>query len=365
MQRSLEKVKVFYDRSEAKEGLSCGLSFGFDSHERVILTHIIEQIRSLLHFPQQELFITINVPPLGKRWQTVTLEFHFNENWPASLKLNDDSLIPFCVPIVNLRKGYADPIVCDGTKDQYALLHPDAAHKFELHTVLQVSEVLPNGTRPLKPGILGTRTHTYEVDYFKEQLLLELPDAFQDPKTITTMALWSQPWFSDYVSDDFELQFNEAQMFGLETRILGSLHRNEKTIDEDPNFLIRILSLKNQNQLSLNEILFILNAMKRLSQSFFDMVPDLIRDFKMSQKINQRSLSSVVEYEFFLRDWGSQKWEVVVLFFSYLSRLLNAWLPNLEVEISVHFPQTKKPLIIKQGKKYELSALARDFFLPQ
>ncbi len=365
MQRSLEKVIVFYDQSQSGEGFDCNVSFGFDSQERVIFNHEIEQIRSLLHFPQQELFVTLNIPPSGERWQTMRIEFHFNEEWPESIKLNEESLIPFIVPIVNLKKGYAEPIVCNGMKDQYSILHPDPIHKFELHTVLQVSEILSSGTRPLKPGILGPGTPTYEIDYFNQQLLLEMPSAFAEPKTVTTLGLWSQPWFSDYVNDDIELQFNEAQMFGLETRLLGSLHRSEKMVTDDPNYLIRILSLKNQNYLSLNEILFILGAMKQLNQSFFDDVPDSIRDVKIHQKMNQRNFSSVVEYEFFLRDWGGQKWEVGVLFFSYLHRMLNSWLPNFEIELTVHFPKSKQPLVITQGKKHELSALARNFFLSQ
>src|SRR6185369_8072505 len=132
----------------------------------------------------------------------------------------------------------------------------EPAHKFELHTVVNVSEILSVGMRPLKPGILGFGGGTYEIDYFEKQIMLDVPDAFNDPKTISIEALWTQPWFTNHMNDELELQFAEAQLFGIGVRLLGSIHCYENTLKDDPNFLIHILSLKNQNHLSLNEILF-------------------------------------------------------------------------------------------------------------
>ncbi len=367
MQRSLEKVEIFYDTSkpESGKGIAGKIRFGADHDEKEVFMHEIEKLRSLLHLPQQELFISFKIPPYGKKWQTLTICIDFNEKWPESLKLNADSLVPFIVPIVNLKKGYADPILCDGTKDHYPILYPEGSTKSELHTVMMVSELLSQGAKPLKPGILGVGKESYEVDYFTQQISLDIPDAFNDPKTISVLALWTQPWFSNHLSEELELLFNEAQSFGLGVRLLGPIYRHEKTIEDDPNFLIRILSLKNQNHLNLNEILFILNGMKKLSQGFFDAVPDWIQDLKINQKMDTKNFSSVIEYEFFLKDWGGQRWEVAILFFYYVNRMLNCWLPNFEIETKVHFTQSKKPLIIKQGKEYELSAMARHFFLSQ
>jgi type VI secretion system protein ImpG len=295
----------------------------------------------------------------------MTLCIDFNEHWPESIKLNTESLMPFIVPVVNFKKAYADPIICDGTKDSYPVLYPEAAAECQLHTVLAVSELLSHGAKPLMPGILGLGSENYEIDYFNQQLSLDIPDAFMDPKTISIHALWTQPWFSNFLNDELELQFNQAQSFGLGIRLLGPLYRHEQTIEDDPDFLIRILSLKNQNHLNLNEILFILNSMKKLSQSFFDSVPDWIHDLKIHQKMDKKTFSSVIEYEFFLKDWGGQRWEAGLLFFKYLHRMLNCWLPNFEIETKVHFPQIKKPLIIKQGKEHELSTMAGYFFLSQ
>lgn len=365
MQYSLEKVQVFYDESKItnETGLECSISFGYNVEERKVFSHVLEQIRSLLHFPQQELFINIGIPPCDKRWQSFTLCFDFNDKWPESQKLNSDSFIPFVVPIINLKKSSADPIYHDGTKDSHPLLYPEPLEKFELHTVVNVSEVLSVGTRPIIPGMLGIGVGTYEVDYFAKEIMLDLPNVFNDPKTVVVDALWTQPWFSNYMNDDLDLQFPEAQSFGINVRLLGSIHPYENTLEDDPNYLIKILSLKNQNRLTVNEILFIMHTMKSLNFSVFESIPDLIKELKISEKFNQTQKSSLIEYEFFLKDLGSQKWELVVLFFKYLNNLLNCWLASFEVNTKIHFPKHKKPLVFKQGTKHELSILARDFFL--
>jgi type VI secretion system protein ImpG len=365
MQYALESVQVFYDDERAKQdkGKICSISFGYDSQERKVFDHVIEQIRSLLHFPQQELFINLQVPPCGKRWQSFTLCFDFNEKWPDSLKLNSDSFLPYVVPIVNLKKAFAEPVVDDGTKDSFPVLFPEPMHKFELHTVTNVSEILSTGTRPIIPGLLGLdEGGSYEVDYFNKEIILNLPNAFSDPKTVSIHALWTQPWFSNYVDDELDLQFSEAQSFGLSVRLLGAIHRYENTLEDDPNFLIRILSLKNRTRLTPNEILFIMNVMKNLNNSFFDSIPPLIRDLKINEKFQNKQMTALVEYEFFLKDLGGQKWELAVLFFKYLNDLLNSWLSNFEVETKVHFTKMKKPIIFKRGSNHELSVLARDLF---
>ena len=106
-----------------------------------------------------------------------------------------------------------------------------------------------------------------------------------------------------------------------------------------------------------------MNTMKNLNRSVFEAIPDFIKELQINKKIDQKQMSMVMEYEFFLNDWGGQKLELVVLFFKYIHNLLNCWLPNFEIDTVVHFPKKRKPLIFKQGTKNELSMLARDFLL--
>lgn len=364
LQYALERVHVFYDDEKEKnaKGKDCTIEYGYNSQQRIVFCHVIEQLRSLLHFPQQELFINLQIPPSGKRWKSFTLIFDLNDKWPEFLKLNGESFIPYVVPIINLKKAYAEPILDNGTKDSYPLLHPEPIHKFELHTVLNVSEVLSIGTKPIAPGFLGVQGEgSFEVDYFKNEMILNLPNAFQHPKTVMTEGLWMQSWFSNYINDELDLIFTDVQTLGIQVRLLGSIHRFEKTLDDDPDFLIRLLSLKNQNRLTTNEIIFILNTMKNLNNTYFDSIPHLIKELKINERFNQQQMNSLIEYEFFLKDLEGQRWELVILFFKYVNDLLNCWLSSFEVETKVHFTRNKKPTIFKRGTKNELSILARDF----
>ena len=154
---------------------------------------------------------------------------------------------------------------------------------------------------------------------------------------------------------------SEVQTMGIHVRLLGSFHRYENTLEDDPNFLIKIVSLKNQNRLTTNEIIFIMNVMKNLHNSYFDSIPALIKDLKINEKFNHQQMNALIEYEFVLKELGSQKWELVVLFFKYMNDFLNCWLSSFEIETKVHFPRNKKPLIFKRGTEHELSVLARDF----
>lgn len=365
LQYALEKVHVYYDDGKENNAAkkNCDIQFGYNSEKRKVFSHNVEQLRSLLHFHQQELFINIEIPPLGKRWKSFTLVFDLNDKWPETLKLNSESFLPYVVPIINLKKAYAEPVFHDGTKDSYPVLHPEPTHKFELHTLTNVSEILSTGTKPITPGFLGIQGEgSFEINYFNSELTLNLPNAFQHPKTVMIEALWTQPWFSNYVNDELELMFPEAQALGIQVRLLGSIHRYENTLEDDPNFLIRILSLKNQNRLSTNEIIFIMNIMKKLNTSHYDAIPSLIKDLKINEGFNQQQMNAFIQYEFFLNELGGQRWELVLLFFKYVNDLLNCWLPSFEVETKVHFPRNKNPTIFKRGTKHELSLLARDFF---
>ncbi|MDX8431350.1 MAG: type VI secretion system baseplate subunit TssF/IglH [Candidatus Algichlamydia australiensis] len=359
LQRSMESITITYDCEEPQ---TTKATFGYRGH-RKILTHPVEQVRTFFHFPQQELYMTLDLPEIEKGWKEITITIRLSSSWPSSIKLTDETFVPFAVPIINLKTEYSDPVICDGTKEGYPLLHPEPSLKYQLHTVLHVAKILPTGTKTLKPGILGRKEETYEIDYHSKHLLLNMPKAFTKPETLTVKALWTQPWFADTVNEEQTIQASISQLTNKKTRLLSKIYPYENTQQDDPNYLLRIFSLKNQNTFTLNELLFILNAAKNLDNSLFDIIPDLIVKMQTNQKIKDNNTGSLMEYEFFLKNWGGQKWELVVLFFVYLHKFLHAWLSYFEIEVKVHIPGAKRPLIIKGGKQNELTILAKNFFL--
>jgi type VI secretion system protein ImpG len=359
-------VTAFYDESDRKnkKGMSCQYNFGAH-RQRKVFNHPLEKIRSQLHFPEQEMFLTVDVPPSPKKWQSVTLCIDLNDKWPENLSLTKESILLHVVPIVNLKTDKSDPIECQGMKDNYPILHPNVSHQYKLHTILSVSEVLPNGMRPLKPGILDTKGSTYEVDYFEQALYLDLPNAFLKTRTISVDALWTQLWFSDYIDQEFKIRFAEEQLVGLRMSLLQQMKGHEITrAAKDPKFLIRVLALKNQNKMNLSEVLFLMSSFKNIEHSYFKVVPPLIKNLEVYQQTDRIGLGPSICYQFQLKEWDGRGWELVVLFFKLLNNFLNCWLSNFHVETKVFFPYMKTPLTFKGDVENELSILARDFYLP-
>ena len=366
LSRSIESVDVFYDGAQTRkaDGVPCEWEFGMAGHRR-IFNHPLERIRSYLHFPEQEMFMTLKLPVCSKKWEVVTFSFELNDKWPEQLSLTKSSLSPFVVPIVNLKTSKGEPIECDGTKTSYDILYPNPIDQFSLHTILGVYEVVAGGMKPLKPGILDKRGRTYEVDFLEQKLFLDLPGVFQDPRRVSIEALWVQLWFSDYIDQEFKISLAEGQISGLKPALLQQIRSHEiPAAASDPKFLLRILSLKNQNRLNLNEILFLMSGLKNLDHSYFRIVPPLIKDLKVEQQLDRTGVGPTIRYEFRLKEWDGKNWEIIVFFFHCLNDFLNCWLSNFHVETAVFFPQIKTPLIFKGGREDELSILARDFFLP-
>ncbi len=365
LRRCIESVKVGYDQTNMRDqkGDPCEVLFN-QSGDRKVFNHPLENIRSCLHFPEKEMFMTIKIPRNAEQWQTVTFTFELSEAWPEQLKLTSNSLVPYVTPIANIKAAKGEPIHCDGTKDRYPILYPNPVEGFSLHTILGVYEVVSGGLLPIKPGILDKKGRTYEMDYLTHEIFFDFPTAFKKPSKISIDALWTQLWFNDYIDQEFKLSFAEKQIGDFRPKLLQQMRGHEKPLAaNNPKFLLRILSLKNQNNLSESEVLFLINGLKNLQHSPFAFVPELIMNLKIVQQLGQSGTGPVVRYEFQLKEWDGKNWEVVVFFFKYVNAFLNCWLSNFHVHTVVHFPHKKQPLIFKGDYDNEDTILDRDFSL--
>lgn len=365
--RSLESIHVYYDqnRISKKEGASCDWSWGKTKGTQKAFNHPLEKIRSFLHCPEQEMFIKIKVPPHGKKWEEISFVFELNHLWPKQLSLTQNSLVPFVIPIANLKTSRGEPIDCDGTKESYPILYSNPIEQFTLHSILGVYEITPGGMNPLKPGVFDKKGRTYEVDFIEQQIYLSLPNVFLKPSKVSIEAFWTQLWFSDYIDQEFTMKIAEKNISDLKVDLLRQLCSHEMSLAvSDPQFLLRILSLKNQNRLKLNEILFLMQGLKNIDQSYFEKVPPLIKDLSVKQDMGRSGGGPVIQYQFHLKEWDGRYWELIVLFFHAVNQFLNCWLANFHIETVVLFPQVKTPLIFKGEHDEELPHVARNFYLP-
>ncbi len=355
LHRHLKKIEISYDSGIPRE-----CSFSIEPFHPG-KGHPIENLRLLLHLPEQELFLHLKIPPHAGKWRTFTLTFFLRDEWPKSLQLTKDTFVPFVVPMINLRKRAAEPIRCDGTKDFYSIFYPDPEDQFSLQSVLGVYSIQNHKMVPIKSGIISQQQNTYEIE--GSRLLLNFSDSFQTPRLISVEGLWYQPWFSDGFSHEIEqdqkLTLVNQAFKGADLRILGRISPSEnQSVSYDVTALTHLLALKNHAELDLDEIIFLMNALKKNQHSYFKEIPSLIREVKI------RYLpSGAQQYNIYLEKFDEKTRDLALLFFKTLRNLLDLWMQNTTVELALHSAHFKEPLTIKEGTPHETSTLVRNHFI--
>jgi len=348
IEKFLEKIEIQYDTDDLNP-VPCPFSFK-SSFESNVISHPLERLRTILHFPEQQLFLRIAIPPHHLQWRSFTFTLYFKEGWPLELDLSKDSFIPFVIPIANLKKEPSQAIKCDGTKDSYSILHPYPDEAFSLHSVLGVYEIEQKNKRPIRSGAVSPGNGSYEIEYLPfPRLVMNAPEAFEKLKLISVEALWSQPWFSSYIGQEIHAKITVPALSGSRLRLLGKFHPHENALCyEKIDFLIRLLSLKNSPMTDVEDLLFLCSMLKSFSQSYFKDLPDLIEKLEVKQSHPSLSSGGLVRYHFQLKGKNTPLQGLVTLFFTILRQILDAWLPNSGIEFKLSTSQSAMPIILKK-----------------
>lgn len=355
----LDKLEIQYGSFQKTESqrIPCAFSFGKPKSGK-IFSHPLESLRFYLHFPEQDLFINIKIPPCEGKWQTFTLYFSIKEGWPKTIQFSKDSFVPFVIPIANLKKCFADSIYCDGTKDAYSILYPYPDDHFSLHSLFSVCEIFQNKMIPIRPGILTQEKGSYEIQStltkqmsVDHALILEFPDAITNHKLIAVEALWFQPWINYYLDKEIKPKMVQQRLSGLELRLIGKICPSDIPIAHfDIQFLIRILALKNQTSLDLNEFFFLADTLKKIEKSYFYEIPKIVDELKIYQEPHLFSSTHFsTKFHFRLEKWEEKNQELILLFFKCMKSFLDGWLSNSQVEIKLSSSKLKIPLHVKEG----------------
>ena len=371
LRQHLKRVEVCYDAPnfDTFEGEEC--AYDFDAEvEFQPFNHPIEVLRAKLNLPEQNLFFDLNVPSSHQKWSSFTLCFSLGRDWPKIFPLSAESFLPFVVPIVNLQHKQAELIRFDGTKDSVPILHSDPPGAYALHTITKVSSVEKHATTPIRPGVLSYEKGTYEIDvHFQEDkpaeyhLILDLEEAYRKPKLVAVDALWYQPWFDTSEKEVKAIIVNQV-IRQVNVRVLGKMcsPENHSTFYDLP-LLTRILALKNQTRLEADDLLFLMNILKKHRGTHFEELPNFISDVKITHHHHAFSVSSTHEYHIFLEKLDDKNRDLALLYFRYVKQVLDLWLPNIEVAVTVNAPNFNVPVTIKEGTSHETSSLVRSLRL--
>lgn len=365
LRQHLRSITILYDDKDTPGDL-CKATFGSVPQSN-LFSHPIEHLRSLMNFPEQELFLDIEIPPHGEKWQSFTLCFDLGNYWPETFPLSKESFHPFVLPIINLQKKTAELIRCDGTEDSYPILYPDPKKQFAIHSFLGVYSLQNHKPIPLKPNIISDSDESYEIEPIfshnrppEYNLHLELQESLKKTQLISVEALWYQPWFDKLDQDVKAIVVNQL-LQELDLRVFGTITSPEDRISSyDIKFLTRLLSLKNQTHLELDDILFLMNALKINRNTHFKDIPKHIQDLKVALRYGSLTTSVSHEYSFLLEKLDDKNQDLVLLYFRNIKKFLDLWLPNIEIEVTINAPNFKVPITIKEGSSHETSTLVRN-----
>jgi type VI secretion system protein ImpG len=285
------------------------------------------------------------VPAPPRNWSRFTLCLDLDPKWPKTLRLTRDVFKLFTVPIINLQRTTASPVICDGTKDRYPIRHPALERRFALHSVRGVYKIEDGVMTPLLSGTLSSGTGTYEIEEEvdadgarRHGLSLHFPEAFQRPRTISVDGLWLQPWFSSVMAQRLHVAPYRSVFPGLKWEILGDMvsHRESGFADDMDSFL-HLFVLQNKRVMNLNDVDILLQTLGSVWDGPFAELRDELRGLRVEEvplKADGSSGALKLVYWLGFSEGVVESAEPLVRsFILHAGRILDAWVSDATVEV--------------------------------
>lgn len=345
LKHHIKQASVVFDEKvyETTSGTPCNVSYGIESDDDDF-SHPLQKERLFFHFPWQELFLNIQVPKPSRNWTNFSICLDLDSNWPRNLVLNKDVFQLFATPIINIRQGMAQPVICSGMQERYAIRNTDLENGFELHSLLGVYEITKEGLSPVRPGILSGAAPSYETEELRDSqgkkhhyLNLHFPQAFQEPRTVTSDALWIQPWFSETISQRLTVSPFSRSTVGLKWELLvNPVPHAEDLFQDNMDGFLHFLTLTNRATLNRHELLDILQAMGIMRQATFQRLCELLVDVRVEKAMQQGiDFSGMLRHRYILsfREYDSSLEPLMEIFLAHVENILDAWISGAKIEV--------------------------------
>lgn len=344
--QSLKSVDVqFGDYDPDQPGTACDFSLGVPPVD--IATdewqHPLEVERYYFHFPQQELYLDLELPPAPRNWKHFTVVLNCDQPWPRQLGLNRNLFHLFTVPVVNNQQTMAQPIICDGTQEHYTIRHPMPELGFSLQKVLGVYEVGDQGMLPFRPGILAGGNGSYEIEQGPMQegggnlywVVPHFPASFEQPRTLVIEALWQQPWYDQIVQNTYTLQAFRRQLPGAKWELLDTVipHAENRQMDNVSRYM-HLLTLMHNSSLSGQNMKDLLLALGSVTAGRFQGVFNSLVDLRLEEVPLGGAEGHKTQQTYYLQfkpQLGESR-ELIETFVHHVGRVLDLWLADALVE---------------------------------
>ena len=357
IQRHLERAAIVYSDEEPTpqtDGVECEVSYGRlhrDDKDRV--AHPLARLGTFFHFPEIELYLHLRPPERERPWRRAWVCLDLSDEWPADAVVNKDIFQLFVVPISNARREPAEPIVCDGTKDGYALYPPGPFPDDSLLVVEGVYKEAENGWQPLLPAHLasvapeGTGTYEVEAEMAEDgietgsavpggeeeapeiegaRLLLNIPDAFENPCKVLVDAYWHQPWFDGNTVERLQMSLQNRYLKGVTWALRGRVRDTRPSqVMSKPFEILHLLALVGQTVLDLPEIKHVGRYIGADDTSVFGEAVDLLTELRVQEQRARTGEGIEYLYRFTVGDVSDDMEALVFDLLAKLEILLDAW----------------------------------------
>ncbi len=306
--------------------------------------HPLELERYYFHFPQQELYLDLELPLAPRNWKHFTVILDCDQAWPRQLGLNRSLFHLFTVPLVNNQQTLAQPIICDGTQEHYTIRHPMPELGFSLQKVLGVYEASENGMLPLRAGIVSGGNGSYEIEQGPSQegggnlyrVVPHFPACFENPRTLVIEALWQQPWYDQIVQNTYTLQAFRRQLPGVEWGLLDTVipHAENRQMDNISRYM-HLLTLMHAPSLNGQNMKDLLLALGSVTVGRFQSVFNSLIDVRLEEVPLGGEEAHKTQQTYYLQfkpqlDGGL---ELIDAFVHHVGRVLDLWLTDALVQI--------------------------------
>ena len=339
---------------ETTRGVPCDMTFGPPAEDEPDdeTPHPLQKEQSFFHLPEQELCVSVLVPSPPRNWRRFTVMIDLDRNWPRALVLNRDVFHLFCVPIVNLRRSMAQPILCDGTKERYAIRHPKSDLGFEPHTILGVYEITKTGMKPIRAGIISGESGSYEIVRVPDRkggmtqwLGLHLPRAFEKPVNIAVDGLWLQPWFSEAMAESRSIAPYSRNIGGVGWEFLG-----EPVAHIENDFLaglesyMHLLTMTNKTVLGTDDVACLLQTLGSIRRGEFrEMIRSLAGVRVEEVQGRNGNGKGMLKYVYYLhfREYEPAMRPLMEVLAAHVGNILDNWISEGEVELRIETSEEK------------------------
>lgn len=346
MRVHLDRVGIVYGEPPptSEPGLDCKFRLGApggldDAAPPTETKGVVARIREFFHFPAMDLSLALELAPPHRPWRQAWLCLDFDA-WPEGQAVNQEMFRLFVVPVENLFSELAEPIKCDGTRSRHPV-HPwSGEHKVAFHSIVEVQQELKSGMDPLLPGHLASGEESYDIDYTGEQdavnLLLRIPDALLQPRSIMVRARWFQPSFDAVAVGAIDASLQHRHFEGVGFRVMGHLMPHRRSpLWRDPTAMLHVLSRRSKRVLSRSDIVTLMTTLGADARGHHGDIAAEIRHIDVHDE--PAGLRGGVQhvYDVVVGDVAAERQGLLADYLHCVGALINAW-SNNPAEIRTH-----------------------------